>query len=107
MVSLTLKENTISNIFYNIHNIEITTQKGEHLWKCTELSLKRKEGKALTPFCFQYVDMQSAKRCTSVNSTYNINQKYTIPGKGKWSTCVYTFQYGMPLLQNVLLVILN
>ena len=27
-----------------MHSVEIPTKKGEHLWKCTELSLKRKEG---------------------------------------------------------------
>jgi len=43
LLSLTLKENTISNIFYYITIVEIHTQKGEHSWKCTELSLKRKE----------------------------------------------------------------
>ena len=30
--------------FYYIHIVEISTQKGEHSWKYTELSLKRKEG---------------------------------------------------------------
>ena len=44
LLSLTLKENTISNIFTIIHTVEIPTQKGEHSWICTELSLKWKEG---------------------------------------------------------------
>ena len=44
LLSLTLKENTISNIFTIIHTVEIPTQKGEHSWICTELSLKLKEG---------------------------------------------------------------
>jgi len=30
LLSLTLKENTISNIFTIIHTVEIPTQKGEH-----------------------------------------------------------------------------
>ena len=30
--------------FYYIHIVDIPTQKGEHSSKCTELSLKRKEG---------------------------------------------------------------
>ena len=30
--------------FYYIHIVEIPTKKGEHSWKCTELSFKRKEG---------------------------------------------------------------
>ena len=34
--------------FCYIHMVEIPTQKGEHSCKCTELSLKRKEGKALS-----------------------------------------------------------
>jgi len=38
------KNNTISNVFYYVHFIEIPTQNGEHSLKCTELSLKRKEG---------------------------------------------------------------
>jgi len=43
-LSFTLKENTISNIFYYTHIVEIPTQKGEHSWQCKELSLKQKEG---------------------------------------------------------------
>jgi len=43
LLSLTLMENTISNIWYSTHIVEIPTQKGEHSWKCTELSLKRKK----------------------------------------------------------------
>ena len=30
--------------FYHTHIVEIPTQKGEHSWKCTELSIKRKGG---------------------------------------------------------------
>jgi len=30
LFSLTLKENTISNMFYYIHSVEIPTQKGEY-----------------------------------------------------------------------------
>jgi len=43
-LSLTLKENTISNMFYCIHIVVVLTQNGELSLKCTELSLKRKEG---------------------------------------------------------------
>ena len=49
-MSLTFKENTIWNIF-SIYTIivEIPTNKGEHSWKCSELSLKRKEQIATYP----------------------------------------------------------
>jgi len=40
----TLKENTILNIFLLYTYCRNTYLKGEHSWKCTELSLKRKEG---------------------------------------------------------------
>ena len=43
LLALTLKGNTIQNIVYYIHIVEIPTQKVEHSWKCIELSLKRNE----------------------------------------------------------------
>ena len=42
VLSLTLKENTISNVFTTYIHVEIPTQKGEHSWKCTDVSLKSK-----------------------------------------------------------------
>jgi len=48
LVYVTLKENTISNMFtIYVYIVQIPTQKDEHSWNSTELSLKRKEGNYL------------------------------------------------------------
>jgi len=41
---LNIKEKNNFKHLYYIHIVDIPTQKGEHSWKCTELSLKGKEG---------------------------------------------------------------
>ena len=43
MTVLNIKGKQNFKEFNYIHIVEIPSQKGEHSWKCTELSLKRKE----------------------------------------------------------------
>ena len=62
-IVLNIKEKPNFKHFYYIHTVEIPTQKGEHSWKYTELSLKRKEGISSTCSSFPYYarpqDLQS------------------------------------------------
>ena len=72
-IVLNIKEKPNFKHFYYIHTVEIPTQKGEHSWKYTELSLKRKEGISST--CTAY----SLKRKEGISSTCSSFPYYARP----------------------------
>ena len=71
LLSLTLKENTIWNIFYYIRIEETLIQKGEHSWAFTELSLKRRGNtlnKIVYKHCLSALYTQIGIRLNNVDS---------------------------------------